>query len=171
MDSWGKTTAFSLLDFLVPQRGSSRQILQRAVSLTVDMPICARDEEAFYRLLSHAVETAHTVLMTVVLPEERKGFRFGSDRDDLPSVPTAVASMGYHATWFWLMAARFALHLSSDKEEREGCRRALSQVINWTHGRTELSGDVRSEVLQVIARHTCVNPVLPHRLRIVSVAG
>ncbi len=165
MDSWGATTAFSLLDLLVPQRGDAREILYKAVPLTAGMRVSVRDEEAFHRLLSQAVENAHEVLVASVLPEEGRGTLFGSVRDDLPTVPNVVASTGYHATWFWLMASRFACYLASGNTERKQCRGSFIEVVEWMHGRAALTGAVRIDILAAIARHTGMNPERPNGLK------
>jgi hypothetical protein len=170
MDSWKATTAFSILDMLVPQRGMSRAILLKAVPITVGMPVAPRDEEAFWRLLSQAVENAHTVLETVVLPEEEKGLDVGSERDDLPTVSAAVASTGYHAAWFWLMTVRFAGSLASDHTERERCEEAFIELMEWKRGRATLSGEVRLDVLSIIARNIRVNPIRTQSFMVEAVA-
>lgn len=156
MDPWGATTAFTLADTLVPREGCARRILQKAVCITVGMPVDARDEQAFFNLLTQALETAHQVLTDEVLPGESKGDYLTSDRDDLPSVATVVASSGYHAKWFWLTAVRFASYLSSDDSERMVVRQAFAEMVDWRDGRAELSGDARSDVLSVISKNLCV---------------
>lgn len=141
---------FTLLEPLVPSRGTSRQIFLHGLGLIAGSKLPARQERDFYALLLQSLEVAEKVLHDVVIPEESEGRQVHSDRDDPPRPETAVSDSGYHAAYFWIGATRIAHRLGRNVDEICRADEGFQEVVGWMYQGKKLTGELRLNILSML---------------------